>query len=448
MKFEMISESVLSLEERGVLKVEDGNHGEYRPRKNEFVDQGVSFIRAADIKDGIVMFDDAEGINETALSRIRKGIGRPGDVLITHKGTIGRVGLVADDAPDFVCSPQTTFWRVLDPTFADRYYLYAYMRSPQFQELFRVYGGETDMAPYVSLTSQRSLVLSLPNIATQRAIGKIIQCLDRKIDLNRKTNKTLERIAKAMFKSWFMDFDPVWAKAEGQPTGLPDEISELFPDSFEDTELGGIPAGWRIGEVQDLCEWVSSGGTPARSHKEFWEEGDIPWFKTGELNDGPLLDSSEKINELAINNSACKLWDRGTILFAIYASPTVGRLGVLTSRGTSNQAAAGLMASKGIGIPFLRRCLLFSRDDLQNIAVGAAQQNINVKVLKEHRVVIPPETLANKFSSLVADLDDRQEVLLREVAILEELRDALLPKLISGELRVPDAEKMLEEVGI
>ena len=282
----------------------------------------------------------------------------------------------------------------------------------------------------------------------QKAIAHILGTLDQKIELNRKTSETLEGIAKALFKSWFVDFDPVRAKAEGRPTGLPDEISELFPDSFEESELGEIPSGWNVGEVQDLCEWVSSGGTPARSKKEFWSDGDIAWFKTGELNDGPLLDSAERINELAVDNSACKLWERGTILFAIYASPTVGRLGILTSRGTSNQAAAGLMASKSIGTPFLRRCLLFSRDKLQNIAVGAAQQNINVKILKEHKVVVPPETLAGRFSALISDFDDRQEILLKEVSSLEQLRDALLPRLISGELRVPDAEKMIEEVGI
>ena len=126
------------------------------------------------------------------------------------------------------------------------------MRSPQFQALFRVYGGETDMAPSVSLTSQRSLSLSLPSIAVQRSIGSIIQCLDRKIELNRKTSETLKSIVKALFKSWFVDFDPVRAKAEGRPTRLPDEISELSPDSFEESGLGKIPSRWNTGSLGDI----------------------------------------------------------------------------------------------------------------------------------------------------------------------------------------------------
>jgi len=293
-----------------------------------------------------------------------------------------------------------------------------------------------------------ALPVLLPSLQEQKAIAHILGTLDDKIELNRKTNETIEAIAKALFKSWFVDFDPVRAKAEGRPTGLPAEISDLFPDSFEDSELGEIPSGWSISCVNDLCEWVSSGGTPSRSRKDFWENGNIPWFKTGELNDAPLLDSAEKINELALGNSSCKYWEADTILFAIYASPTVGRLGVLTESGTSNQAAAGLKAKGVIGTPFLRRTLLFSRDELQNIAVGAAQQNINVQILKDHKVVAPGIPLASVYSKTISPLDEQQICLAKSTRELCLLRDALLPKLISGELRIPDAEKMLEEVGV
>ena len=288
----------------------------------------------------------------------------------------------------------------------------------------------------------------LPPPSQQQAIAHILGTLDDKIELNRKTNETLEAMAKTLFKSWFVDFDPVRAKAEGRTTGLPAEISDLFPDAFEDSDLGEIPSGWRISSVNDLCEWVSSGGTPSRSRKAFWQNGTIPWFKTGELNDAPLLDSAEKINELALGNSSCKYWEAGTILFAIYASPTVGRLGLLTESGTSNQAAAGLKAKGGIGTPFLRRTLLFSRDELQNIAVGAAQQNINVQILKDHKVIAPDSSLATVYSKTISPLDEQQICLAKSTRDLCLLRDALLPKLISGEIRIPDAEKILEKVGI
>src|SRR5262249_24710350 len=105
--------TVVDLQREGVLLVEDGNHGEYRPRPDEFVDVGTAFIRAADIDDGRILFDRASRINETARRRITKGIGNRGDILLSHKGTVGKIALVPEDAPPFVCSPQTTFWRTL-----------------------------------------------------------------------------------------------------------------------------------------------------------------------------------------------------------------------------------------------------------------------------------------------------------------------------------------------
>ena len=326
----------------------------------------------------------------------------------------------------------------------DKYFVY-YSLSTRRNEFFTL-GSGGSRTPILNKTDFGNLDFLLPPVSEQKAIAHILGTLDNKIELNRKTNETLEAMAKALFKSWFVDFDPVRAKAEGRSTGLSPEISDLFPDSFEDSELGEIPSGWSISCVNDLCDWVSSGGTPSRSRKDFWENGNIPWFKTGELNDAPLLDSAEKINELALGNSSCKYWEAGTILFAIYASPTVGRLGVLTESGTSNQAAAGLKAKGVIGTPFLRRTLLFSRDELQNIAVGAAQQNINVQILKDHKVVAPGIPLATVYSKSISPLDEQQICLAKSTRELCLLRDALLPKLISGEIRIPDAEKMLEEV--
>ena len=147
------TEKVINLQRAGFLLVEDGNHGEYRPRPDEFIEQGVAFIRAGDINDGQVLFESASKINEIARARITKGIGAPGDVLISHKGTVGKVAIIPEDAPPFVCRPQTTFWRTLDSDVIDRNYLYSFMRSPLFRVQFGTRVGETDMAPYVSLTS-------------------------------------------------------------------------------------------------------------------------------------------------------------------------------------------------------------------------------------------------------------------------------------------------------
>jgi type I restriction enzyme S subunit len=210
---EWTTRTVADLQQDGALLVEDGNHGEYRPRPDEFEPAGVAFIRAADMEGGRLLFQSASRINATALARIRKGIGRPGDVLISHKGTVGKVAFAPLDCEPFVCSPQTTFWRVRNERVLDRRFLYFYLKSEPFQAQLAAYKGESDMADYVSLTVQRTLKVIYPDLPAQQSIAHLLGTLDDKIGLNRRMNETLEAIARSLFKSWFMDFDPVRAKS-------------------------------------------------------------------------------------------------------------------------------------------------------------------------------------------------------------------------------------------
>lgn len=414
-------------------------------KPGDYTPGGVPLLKAADVGNGRVNINPSFRISSDKNQEHCRTELAGGELLLTLVGNPGQCAIAPQEVKGFNVVRAVGVFTVKEGVSA-RYVMYSIQSQPSQNHILNI--CNTTVQATLNLGDLKGLPLRVPPLPEQKAIAHILGTLDDKIELNRKTSETLEAMAKALFKSWFVDFDPVRAKAEGRPTGLPAEISDLFPDSFEDSELGEIPSGWSVSCVNDLCEWVSSGGTPSRSRKDFWENGNIPWFKTGELDDAPLLDSVEKINELALGNSSCKLWEAGTILFAIYASPTVGRLGVLTESGTSNQAAAGLKAKSVIGTPFLRRTLLFSRDELQNIAVGAAQQNINVQILKDHKVITPGTALAGAYSSTVSPLDEQQICLAKSTRELCSLRDALLPKLISGEIRIPDAEKMLEEVGI
>src|SRR2546428_1268611 len=270
--------TVEQLQQRRILLVEDGNHGEYRPRPDEFVSAGVAFIRAADMDSGRVLFESASKINACARQRITKGIGAPGDVLLSHKGTVGKVALVPDDAPAFVCSPQTTFWRPLEQDPLDRKFLYAFLRSPGFHAQLATRAGETDMAPYVSFTSHRGLHVTLPPITTQRTIGNILGTLDDKIELSRRMNETLEALARALFKWWFVDFDPGRAKAEGRDPGLPQPLADLFPDRFVDSELGEIPKGWQVRTLGDMLELAYSRALKEDNRRN----GSIPVFGSNE----------------------------------------------------------------------------------------------------------------------------------------------------------------------
>ena len=419
--------------------VTDGTHDS--PKE---VSKGFPLVTGKCIKGGRLSIDAAYLISEADHKKvISRSRAIKGDLLFANIGnSAGEVCLINEEVD--ISIKNLALFRPSKQL--DGVFLLAYLRSRRVQNYIRntILGSAQ---PFMGLGTLRGFPVPLPPITEQRAIAHILGTLDDKIELNRKTNETLEEIAKALFKSWFVDFDPVRAKAEGRPTGLPAEISDLFPDSFEDSELGQIPSGWEIKAISNLCQSISSGGTPSRKNSEYWIGGTISWFKTGELRDSFLLESEERITQAGLNESSCKYFDKGDILFALYGA-TVGKMGIVTAPSTANQAAACLRPLEEVGTPFLEGMLYATRERLMNIATGAAQQNLYLGVVKEHAVVAPCKPLPKMFSQLVEPINQRRLCCLKESSSLSSFGNALLPKLISGEIRIPDAEKMLEEVDI
>lgn len=270
---------------------------------------------------------------------------------------------------------------------------------------------------------------------SQKQIADYISNFDRKVSLNEETNQTLEELAQATFKSWFVDFDPIKAKMNGEkPEGMDAVTASLFPGKLVEFEKGLIPEGWKIGQVKELCKLVQNGGTPKRKESEYWTNGTINWFTTSELSDSPLIESKEKISELGLAKSSVKLWPKGTVLIAIYAAPTVGRLGILSQEAGSNQACTGLIPKTNEIGHYLFNSLYFARDWLNNISVGAAQQNISKGIVESLEIVIPSDELIESFGRHVETLWQKRLQLQKESQCLANLRDTLLPKLLSGEI--------------
>ena len=379
----------------------------------------------------------------TAPSRIAL----PGYILLSVRAPIGRVNIA-----DRTCAIGRGLAIIRPKAQKDGRYLEFVLRMLEPTWHLIEGGGSV----FGNATRRDLETLRIPwheNACERHAIAHILGTLDDKIELNRRMSETLEGMARALFKAWFVDFEPVRAKLEGRwqagqsLPGLPAELYDLFPDRLVDSELGEIPEGWEVGTINDICSSIENGGTPRRMETQYWN-GSIPWFKTGELTDGPLLDSEEKITEIGLAKSSCKLWPTKTILVALYASPTVGRLGILETSATANQACSGLIAKANYGYLYLFYSLLFSRDRLQKIAVGAAQQNISQQVLRQHKIIIASSVIAQFFHRHVEAAYQYQVLLIAESRALAGLRDALLPKLISGEMRVKDAERFLKERGL
>lgn len=341
------------------------------------------------------------------------------------------------------CFPDSVVGFTADPQKADVRFVEYLFRAFRDSVKRRAYGSVQEN---INLEVLRDLAFPVPGLEEQVKIADFLTLIDDRIALLRETNSTLEAIAQALFKSWFVDFDPVRAKAEDrQPEGMDATIAALFPDSFEESELSLVPKGWRVGTVEDLCSHITNGGTPSRARKDFWDGGSIPWFKTGEFCDGFLLEPSERITEGGVNGSSVKVLPRDAVLMAIYAAPTVGRLGVLTEPSTFNQACTGMVAKDFVGPWFLFLTLFFGRDWFNSRANGAAQQNISKAIVAGYSVVIPDTRVLSAFNELADVLFSKLRAGAEQAQTLTQLRDTLLPRLISGQLRLPEAEALLEE---
>ena len=428
--------SVLELQDEGTLLVADGNHGEYRPRSDEFGQGEYAFIRAADMDDGRVIFDSAQRINDQALARIRKGVGQGGDVLFSHKGTVGKLALVPLDAPPFVCSPQTTFWRTLDEERLDRRYLYCFMRSSAFTDQWMARSNETDMAAYVSLTAQRQLNVALPEINEQRAIAGVLGGLDDKIEQHRRTARALERLARAIFRAWFVDFEPVKAKAAGQTSfpSMPQAVFDALPTRFVDSEIGPVPEGWEVGGIPSIATLSKMQVNPQEHADEVFEHFSIPAFDVG-------MRAVVELGEVIKSNKF--LVPEGCVLLS-KLNPRIPRIWLPPQPRGRQQIASTEFLVFMPRSAFDRHYLYCQfqqsafREELAQSASGTSNshQRVRPNDVLHKAIIVPPSPIRKGFADVADPLFALSAANHAESATLAKVRDYLLPKLFRGQVRV------------
>ena len=270
---------------------------------------------------------------------------------------------------------------------------------------------------FLTIRMLHDLDIPCPTIEEQCKIINRLGALDDLIENNQKQIKLLEEAAQRLYKEWFVDL--------------------RFP-GYENTPIvDGVPEGWKIANIGSLCSHINAGGTPSRSNKNYWDNPTVKWYKTGELQDCWLLDSDEMISQEGLERSSAKTFPPNTILMAIYASPTLGRLGVLSSTAACNQAALCLLANEEIvSWQWLYSKLYELRDDFNAVAKGAGRQNISAETVKKKEVVLPPRRIINGFTVLVSPMYDERLLLQKQIRILSDARDRMLPKLMNGEIEV------------
>jgi len=421
---------VSELEKVKLLKIENGNHGEHHPHRSEFTEQGTLFIRAADINQGRILFESASRINNTALYRIRKGIGSPGDTLLSCKGTVGKVALASLSCEPFVCSPQVTFWRSLDDNFLYYRFLYYYINSSAFSTQIKSVSGDTSMASYISLTNQRKFKIAIPNIDEQKALASILSSLDGKIELNQQMNQTLEVIARAIFKSWFVDFDPVRAKMAGnQPVGMDAATANLFPDSFEESALGLTPKGWRVKSLDEVIEVnpkrsLSKGQiAPYLDMKSMPTQGHRPdnWIER-EFNSGTKF-----INGDTLMARITPCLENGKTAFVDFLED--GQIGWGSTEYIIFRPKHPLPCEFGYYLARSDDLKLFA---IQNMTGSSSRQRTPPDCFKQYLIAVPSEKIVSKFGEIIKALMGKITSNSNQSRTLANIRDTLLPKLMSG----------------
>ena len=412
-----------------------------------FTENGVPVIRGSNLSADVSIRLDDEGlvfVSPQKAHEFRRSVARRGDLVFTCWGTINQVGLIDETAKfdEYIVSNKQMKLTV-DPEKADARFLYYVFSSPQKQREI-LENGIGSSVPGFNLGQLKGHELLLPPLPEQRAIAGCLKLFDDRIDLLRQTNATLESIAQAIFKSWFIDFDPVRAKEEGRELdGMNAATAALFPAEFEESALGLIPKGWRAVPFTDTVH-VLGGGTPKTTVSDYWG-GETPWFSVVDApSPGQVFTfSTEKtVTAAGLQNSSTRLLPAWTTI--ISARGTIGKLAMCGCPMAMNQSCYGLRpkldGTEHLVYLSAQRLVV----DLKRLAHGGVFDTITKQTLSSVTTVQATAAVELAFAELTRPFFEQIGIGVSRIATLVALRDSLLPRLISGTLCLPSVMGQLE----
>ncbi len=405
-----------------------------------WTDNGVIVLRNQNIRNGRLDLSEPSFTDEEHyIERTRRASPKEGDLVITREAPMGEVCFIP---PNLRCclGQRMVLLRPNREHVEPRYLLYA-LQSSEVQHEIGVNEGTGSTVSNLRIPLLESLPIPTVQLAEQRAIAHILGTLDDKIELNRRMNETLEAIARALFKSWFVDFDPVRAKAEGRDPGLPQPLADLFPSRLVDSELGEIPEGWKVGRFGDVVELLRDQETPLSSPGELFHHFSIPAF---DEEQSPKLEYGESIKSLKSRVPA------GVILIS-KLNPEIERVWMVDVHAGERAVCSTEFLVLHARPPFTRsyvyslaRSPLF-RQQIEGLVTGTSKshQRARADSILDLAVVTPPSPIVAAFDHSADNLLARTLECRRESRSLAALRDTLLPKLISGELRLKDLDRRI-----
>ncbi|MDA9917720.1 restriction endonuclease subunit S [Pontimonas sp.] len=390
-------------------------------KSSDWIASGWPVVKIKNIQDGTVSLEGCGFVSEdVAAEAVAAGFkAEAGDILLSLTGYVGQAGRVSE-GDQVLVNQRVGYVKAHDP--AERsyvFYLLLYLKN-QIEEL-----ATGTAQANVSPKDIRGLLVPSVSREYRLASAGILETLDKKISINKALSKTLEGMAQTIFKSWFIDFDPVKAKMVGQePTGMDAETAALFPDSMEESELGKIPSGWKVNPLESVIELLDSKRVPLNRAERKARPGPYPYFgATGVLD---FIDASLFAGPHVL------VGEDGSVVTAD-GKPVVQY--VWGEFWVSNHAHV-LKGRRGFSVEHVK--LLLENIDISNYITGAVQLKLSQQNLKSVPIVVPPQGVALAFGELLNPLFSLRRSLEDQSTIVSELRDSLLPRLISGDLKIPD----------
>lgn len=437
------------MKEEVIVKLRDvcvkiGSGATPRGGKEAYKGGDTSLIRSQNIynegfhRDGLVYIDDSQA------AELRNVVVKEDDVLLNITGdSVARCCQVSADVLPARVNQHVVIIRP-EPEALDARFLRYVLVSHEYQSRLLALASAGATRPALTKSMIEELDILSPPLAEQKAIAAVLGALDDKIELNRRMNATLEAMARALFQSWFVDFDPVRAKLDGnQPEGMNTETAALFPDSFTDSDFGHIPKGWVVTPVGDVVTTVG-GATPSTTEPKYWENGTHNWTTPKDFSSlqAPiLLDTSRKITDAGLAKISSGLLPAGTVLLSSRAP--VGYLAIATMPVAINQGFIAMKCNARASNYFILNWCQANMPEIHTRATGTTFAEISKKDFRPIPVILPSKEIMDAFTKDVSPLYDRITSNLNETRTLATLRDTLLPKLLNGELSVAEAAPTL-----
>ena len=405
-----------------------------RMKADLYVSSGVRVIRGNNLSGSKELSGDYVYVSEQTADSLTSCCLSPGDLVFPHRGNIGQVGITPDDGQRYMLS--TSLMKLSpDRLKADPLFLMYFFKSANGRAALLMNASQVGTPGIATpLKSLRGIKLLLPPLSVQRHISGVLSTLDDRITLLRETNATLEAIAQALFKSWFVDFDPVRAKMEGRAPESMDEVTAaLFPDSFEESELGLVPKGWRVESLDKIANFLNG-----LALQKFPPENDTDWLpvlKIAQLRKGDTLGA----DRASVNIKQEYIVQNGDVLFSWSGSLEVeiwcGGIGALNQHLFK-------VTSEDFPKWFYFFWTRHHLQDFQQIAASKATTmgHIQRKHLTEAKVVVPDDSVLSMANHMFAPLLERLINNALKAQTLADLRDTLLPRLISGQLHLGQDE--------